>query len=918
MSAPSTIPLLACPDCRHTFVAEWVEPVLLEFVEGYSCPLCGSVVPREDVDEVGIIKWEKRIDHATAAAVWSFPPEEESADSTDAPEIGDAGDEVVVESKDVDLADELHRAKRRDGVRIEPCGPLMETCTPDVYRKNAFRILGLNADATTREVKRRVDDLKAAEEMGDAAAEHTGAYALDPPPSLDDIRVAALRLQEPEARLIDEFFWFWPLRWGTGKEDEGLTCVRNGDSSGAFNLWLRLEKNGSPRERAIAGHNLATIYHMVALDCEAAALECDFDQSQKEKIVSYWREGFRRWEALADDDEFWSLVTERIRTINDARLTTGFSRRMRASLPEALDRINGMLAVKFAERGKYPLVELHLAFMRETHAGLDNVAKTLADVTAPICSRVRHAIEGAMEKAKESPEDGAKEARGIIDGCQDPLRVVGAILSASDPDRVVLFDEVAEACHTCQVLYGRETEDWATCVGLLTEASVFASSPEVKEKLQKALETVSNNESFGRFFQPLLEELEAVSASERPRKEQFQTIKTVIVSKLARIKTQVGGGEVYDACANMIAGALRNISIEEHNAGGDTDLALEAVMLASTLAVDPKLKARLREDVATLKSLNSFVAFAEAAKDLVESNDPGRQKISAIEALVRSTLSKLGDAGMRDDVLKLGAQFLRAVAIKAANEHHDYQAASGAIDSALMFARMMGKPDPALSGTLNKDKETADRNALMARVSANRPSTGSGSGTGCLVALLIIGGIITISMIADQDGKDSSGSPNSGASPRAASTSSAGTMAPYRSAPPVFSEPQQPRPAHGWTQNFSYRRPEAPLTVNTAAGSDYFLKLEDASSGAAVMTVFVHGGLSAQVEVPLGTYRIKYASGETWYGPEHLFGPDTGCSMADRNFAFAATVTGVSGYTITLYKVRGGNLGTTKIAKDRF
>jgi hypothetical protein len=44
------------------------------------------------------------------------------------------------------------------------CVALFDACTPHVYRHNAFRITGLPVDASTREIKRRMDDLKSAAE----------------------------------------------------------------------------------------------------------------------------------------------------------------------------------------------------------------------------------------------------------------------------------------------------------------------------------------------------------------------------------------------------------------------------------------------------------------------------------------------------------------------------------------------------------------------------------------------------------------------------------------------------------------------------------------------------------------------------------------------------------------------------------
>ena len=55
---------------------------------------------------------------------------------------------------------------------VEDCKPLLEACIPSLYILNPFRITGLNVEASIREIKRRIDDLKSAYEMKDAESEN--------------------------------------------------------------------------------------------------------------------------------------------------------------------------------------------------------------------------------------------------------------------------------------------------------------------------------------------------------------------------------------------------------------------------------------------------------------------------------------------------------------------------------------------------------------------------------------------------------------------------------------------------------------------------------------------------------------------------------------------------------------------------
>lgn len=135
---------------------------------------------------------------------------------------------------------------------------------------------------------------------------------------------------------------------------------------------------------------------------------------------------------------------------------------------------------------------------------------------------------------------------------------------------------------------------------------------------------------------------------------------------------------------------------------------------------------------------------------------------------------------------------------------------------------------------------------------------------------------------------------------------------------PAFNEPPLQLPLSGTIRRYTENPGVAPLQIKTSAGSRYLVKLEDVATGNNILDVFVRGGSTVEIEVPLGTYRLKYAAGQTWYGYEHYFGPKTGYSKADSNFEFSNDGYRVSGYTVTLYQVRDGNLSTSQLQPEQF
>lgn len=131
--------------------------------------------------------------------------------------------------------------------------------------------------------------------------------------------------------------------------------------------------------------------------------------------------------------------------------------------------------------------------------------------------------------------------------------------------------------------------------------------------------------------------------------------------------------------------------------------------------------------------------------------------------------------------------------------------------------------------------------------------------------------------------------------------------------------PEVPRPSSGlYSQNLNGQPAIAPLEIRSQSGSDYFVKVTNQYTGEDVSTIYIRGGDTVSIEVPLGTYEIKYASGETWYGDQKLFGTQTSYSKADELFTFSDTGYQITGYTITLYQVVNGNLETITLDPSQF
>jgi hypothetical protein len=66
----------------------------------------------------------------------------------------------------------------------------------------------------------------------------------------------------------------------------------------------------------------------------------------------------------------------------------------------------------------------------------------------------------------------------------------------------------------------------------------------------------------------------------------------------------------------------------------------------------------------------------------------------------------------------------------------------------------------------------------------------------------------------------------------------------------------------------------APFKIITRGNRNYFIKLLEEKTSKQMLTIFIRAGESASVDIPLGRYKIRYATGFDWHGEQYLFGVD--------------------------------------------
>ena len=516
---------------------------------------------------------------------------------------------------------------------------LLNSATPELYRRNAFRLTGLGVTAGTREVARQMDKLKVLAELGGQAAQMAngggGAGA-----TAEELREAGQRLKQVEARSLYEFFWFWPQEWENAAGDKTLAAVRSDDLESAMQVWREWEKSiagdqalaalleydfesalkiwqGWKNEAhwqlgLVAVHNLAVGTHMLALEKTRADLEegSPFDQAGAEALQRMWIEVQVRWQAVKHADAMWDIFHARIRQVNDPALTTSFAHRLRQDLPTALSKVNAEVAMRYVQCEKLMEADYHACYVKVESRSNETVVELLKEMLAPWRSRIEQAVLQAEEAAGKEVQKGMLHATRLLETTEPLLKVIEMFY---DPDHEVsqqVFNRVAAAVTDMTVtaydvlgqgmVYGSYTggpsvEQANHAIQALQSAESLAVAPELLRRITANIRRVRASVTADRIFVKLM-----VPVRANPGKNPAVLLKKVEQEVLPELDAYLKGGtldaESQKQLSNCMAQYFRNYVREYQNSMDNTALVKRTLMLAARYARDPGLIKELREE----------------------------------------------------------------------------------------------------------------------------------------------------------------------------------------------------------------------------------------------------------------------------------------------------------------------------------
>jgi len=371
----------------------------------------------------------------------------------------------------------------------EPLQDLFKDVGPSLYRSNPFRVTGLPVEVTAREVTQQLEKLEMLRRLGRDGISK-GAFQLDPAPEADALREAKQRLNDPQRRIVDEFFWFWPEPPEASTSDEALVALARGDLQTATRIWTQREDSN---RSGLATHNLAVLSHLWALDMENTATTRSLSQSEQKVRDGHWRVAFSRWKILLERDAFWKHLETRIQQLDDPRLKTHVATQMRTGLPFALLSINAKLAVRSAEQTDMVNAKAQRAIMQNSGFGTPAVDEACKIASKGIRDRIKGLCAKAESDCDKDPSMGDTITRSLLTEAGQLLAALDSVLLPGQASRDATHDEVALQGLSCQIPYGNKTENWKVSVQLLDLILPIAASESARARIKDNLAIVKSN-----------------------------------------------------------------------------------------------------------------------------------------------------------------------------------------------------------------------------------------------------------------------------------------------------------------------------------------------------------------------------------------------------------------------------------------
>jgi len=469
----------------------------------------------------------------------------------------------------------------------------------ELVLNNPFRVLGLPATATTRDITKRISDLETFVELGKAKSyphDFLGLGALDR--SLEAIKDAARKIEQAEGRLFHSFFWF---RAGDSVDELALESLAAGSVDEAADLWdKQLGKKGAKKytwrlNRGVlhllnaSGKTLDSSEMDEALEALGFVIDDDLDASI-EDVLTGNESGLNR-------DSLWKRVVDEVVTLVQSYSNNPY----------------GKNAVK--------IVDSLWSFPADAR---DYASSKILN---PLIEEVNDAIK-ISEDLRANDDLEALKSKNRLDKVEKIIWDLKEVLGEDDIRFQTVANAYADEVCACAVKALNHFKNPKLSGVLIQWAASLPSYSQIKSRIEENLETIQewvDDDEEDEIFGELIKKLKVDVYTLTQAANMLEDMKRL----LAQIKAKVGGGDkrylkISSACAHHILGFLidtvnsaqdtfdktKNITDLQSTISGSTGLTRKLLLLD----LDVETRARVNKNLETISGIDSRLSAAMTAR----------------------------------------------------------------------------------------------------------------------------------------------------------------------------------------------------------------------------------------------------------------------------------------------------------------
>lgn len=467
---------------------------------------------------------------------------------------------------------------------------------------NPFRVLGLPATATSREISKRVSDLETFAEFGKLKKFETDLTIFGGlVRTVLTVKAAAQKIEQAEHKLFHSFFWF---RNGHEFDAKALAALADGDHGQALATWNEeLSKSGKKRyssrlNRAVLKLWLATrgpvfdhLKFAEALEDIGFVVDDHLDESVNE-VLGVGAVGLNK-------DALWKRVVDTL--VDTAQ-----------SVPGNPYGTNAMALVS--------------ACWSFPHSTLDHIKAT---VTNPVLERVEAAIAASKARRKVADQSSDFEDLRQLKDAESLLKELQLVLGDEHPRFQTVANDFADELSDCSVMANNEFDDLDLAMKLIDWSARIPTFGQVKIRIAKNKATTERNvdrAKVKKYTEPVVKALVSTPNTISEAETKLRRLKFM----LAELQTNLGAQhpdyiDMSSESAHHILGYAIRVANAVQTDASKANLNQIATVLEQCIALarellpmdlDPECRARV------MKTLGTMHEVERQAQDAIAKSQP--------------------------------------------------------------------------------------------------------------------------------------------------------------------------------------------------------------------------------------------------------------------------------------------------------